>query len=435
MIEIPRRKSESKAAFFANMMPQRRQSMQELRTKESRWWRSAAFYYGLFFTVMCYAFLATAFGRNLLVHSPYDSYTLQALAWRNGHIALGKDYPWLELAIYQGRYYVSFPPFPVVPLWLLTFFFGGNTPNLLLNALLYVGSYSASFGIARRLRVAEGSAACFACFAVMGSGVLAGAHSGGVWHLAQGMSFFLTSLTVYGLLHSSRGWRFAAPVCLACAVGCRPLQAAFVPVVLFCLFQAEKRAGERVVQTLRRMVPYLVLPALIAVGYGVYNWVRFNNPLEFGHTYLPEFQRSEFGTFSAAYVAENIVSIFALPYFEKNRLDFPRFGFGFYLTNALYVIALLRLGERVVRKRRLQALDGALLVCVAVNFIATLHYKGCGGSQFGSRYLIDLLPFLYWFALRQCSRIRMGEGMIMAFGVLFNLYGTALFVLTTASYY
>ena len=44
--------------------------------------------------------------------NPYRSYALQACAWLDGRLDLGKDYPWLELAIYEGKYYVSFPPFP-----------------------------------------------------------------------------------------------------------------------------------------------------------------------------------------------------------------------------------------------------------------------------------------------------------------------------------
>ena len=63
-------------------------------------------------------------GRNPIGPSGYCTYTLQALAWRDGQICLSQDYPWLELAIYQGKYFVSFPPVPSVPLYFLTFLFG-----------------------------------------------------------------------------------------------------------------------------------------------------------------------------------------------------------------------------------------------------------------------------------------------------------------------
>ena len=57
-------------------------------------------------------------GGTLLQHSPYDSYALQAENWLAGRIWIedGEAYPWLELAVYQGRYYQSFPPVPAAAL-------------------------------------------------------------------------------------------------------------------------------------------------------------------------------------------------------------------------------------------------------------------------------------------------------------------------------
>ena len=48
----------------------------------------------------------------MCIRDRYKSYSLQAMAWLNGRLDLGQDYPWLELAVFQERYYVSFPPFP-----------------------------------------------------------------------------------------------------------------------------------------------------------------------------------------------------------------------------------------------------------------------------------------------------------------------------------
>lgn len=58
--------------------------------------------------------------------NPYRSYALQACAWLNGRLDLGKDYPWLELAIYEGKYYVSFPPFPSLVLLPFAAVWGGE---------------------------------------------------------------------------------------------------------------------------------------------------------------------------------------------------------------------------------------------------------------------------------------------------------------------
>lgn len=36
---------------------------------------------------------------------PYNSYILQAQSWLEGRLDLGRDYPYLELAIFNNKYY------------------------------------------------------------------------------------------------------------------------------------------------------------------------------------------------------------------------------------------------------------------------------------------------------------------------------------------
>ena len=58
---------------------------------------------------------------------PYPSYLLQAQAWLRGEISI-PNYEYLELAVFDGQYYVSFPPVPSVPMVLYTLIFGNNVP-------------------------------------------------------------------------------------------------------------------------------------------------------------------------------------------------------------------------------------------------------------------------------------------------------------------
>ena len=89
--------------------------------------------------VFIYAAVHLALGTQPFAHSNYDSYTLQALAWREGRVSLGQDYPHLELAVYEGDWYVSFPPVPTLVQLPLTFLFGRETPDGLL-VKLYVSA-------------------------------------------------------------------------------------------------------------------------------------------------------------------------------------------------------------------------------------------------------------------------------------------------------
>ena len=60
-------------------------------------------------SVLLYLFLMCWLtGYGPLKQNVYNSYALQADSWRQGRLDLGQDYPYLELAVYNGKYYVSF---------------------------------------------------------------------------------------------------------------------------------------------------------------------------------------------------------------------------------------------------------------------------------------------------------------------------------------
>lgn len=414
------------------------QEMGDARGMRRREVRAACL--AVFAAAAIYLFLASGLGLELFEHSAHDSYTLAAMRWREGHIALGRDYPWLELAIYEGDYYVSFPPFPTVPMWLLTFIFDGNTPSMLVNFAMFLASTLLGFLTARSLGQAPEEAGAWAVGWTCGCNLLEVSLYGGVWNMAQGMSFCLTMLCVYGItrMRAQKCWRYIAPVAIACAVGCRPFQAVYVPVVLMALYDAVCADGEQSEwKRVARCVPYVIVPGMIAVAYGAYNYVRFGNIFEFGHNYLPEFVEAENGQFSLAYVGKNIKNILRWPEIDADgRLNFPHaFGFAFYIANPLYVVVTMRLCEAVYRRVRYQektlcALDALLLLGGAVHFFLLLLHKSFGGWQFGTRYLIDLLPMLGLFALRRGKGIRTPEGLLLIFAVCFNAYGAVVFHLT-----
>ena len=80
--------------------------------------------------IVTYLGLMSLLDFNLFVHAVHDSFTLMALSWRQGSLSLinGENYAYLELAIYNGQYYVSFPSVPALIMLPLTFIFGENTP-------------------------------------------------------------------------------------------------------------------------------------------------------------------------------------------------------------------------------------------------------------------------------------------------------------------
>lgn len=391
-------------------------------------WREGALWCGALAVALAWLGLCLAFHKDPLGHAPHDSYTLMALAWRKGRLSLGQDYPWLELAVYNNDWYVSFPSVPALVMLPLTFLFGEQTPNTLVTGLYFIGAYVAAYCLCRRFRTAAESA-FLALFMTLGCNMLDLSLTGDVWYQAQLLSFLLVTLCALGMTGDRpRDWALGL-LCLALSVGCRPFQAVYAPFALYALYTRLREAkGKSPGRTLAAMLPYLVAPALVALALGWYNWARFGNPLEFGHNYLPEFTRDpEQPQMGLQYVAGNIRNLLRLPYFVNGRLEFERFnGFAFYLANPIYVTAIAAMAVKAAR-RRWDAQDSLLAAAFALELFLTLMHKTLGGWQFGARYLCDLVPMLLLIQLRGRDRLTAWEGAIGAFAIAFNVYGTVVF--------
>lgn len=384
--------------------------------------------WALFTVLIALLLLHALLGTNPMGQSDWDSYTLQAMRWRQGHIALEQNYSWLELAEYQGRYYVSFPPVPTLPVFILTFLFGEDVPsNALVLGYLLLSVYVA-YKLARRLGWGDLPAGAMAVLITAGSNMLHIALNGGVWYQAQHLGFLLTLLALYGLIGDTpRGWGWGL-FALALSVGCRPFQAVYVPWALMLLYSRLRPRCKSGMYTLLTMLPYVLAPAMVAVLLAVYNAVRFGNPLEFGHNYLAEFQQSQYGQFHPIYWWDNFKHVLRLPQIQDGKLILPEFsGFAFYLANPIFILVIAAVVQSAV-KRRITKIDGALLIGLALHFALLLMHKSLGGWQFGTRYLCDLIPAGALFVLLHShKRIDTATGMVLVFAVLFNLYGAAWF--------
>src|SRR5262249_39714971 len=89
---------------------------------------------GLYALVTAVCALTTA-PERLSGHTPFNHYALLADAWLHRRLDLGGPPPaytqFNDFARFQGRYYVSFPPFPAVLLAPIVALFGGadRTPD------------------------------------------------------------------------------------------------------------------------------------------------------------------------------------------------------------------------------------------------------------------------------------------------------------------
>ncbi len=384
---------------------------------------------GVLLLTVVAVWMAGITGTNLLAHGAYDSYTLQAMRWREGHIALAQDYPWLELAVFEGRYYVSFPPTPTVPMLLLSFIFGENTPSALVTLLYFLGGYVAIYYLLRRY-LSAGQSGLYAAFVSLGGSLLdlavsGGGVGGGVWYQAQLLAFLLTTLAFLLLDRDRpRGWGIGL-ACIALAVGCRPLNALYAPVLLYLLYTKVKK--ETLWRTLRAMLPYIIAPALIACAYGAYNYARFGNSLEFGHSYLPEYTNAGTTIFSLANLPANIANILRMPTIENGALAVPLgLGFAVYLTNPALFSGSGRTLARAMR-READLTDAIVALAAILHAILLLTHSTNGGWQYGTRYLCDAVPALVYLYARAKKSAGPVAAAVMGALMAFNVYASVVF--------
>lgn len=376
-------------------------------------------------TAVFYAFFCLYLNQSAVGTSGYSTYTLQALAWRKGQVSLGRDYPWLELAVYQGDWYVSFPPVPSVTLFLLSFFCGAKTPDHLLVKLYVLIGCLAVYRMLRRARYDKTAAAGFALLCSFAGCLLSLTIEGAVWYQAQTLAFCLTCLAL-ALMFARRPT--PALLCYALAVGCRPFNALY-GLVLFALYGAQC-AQERLPlkKALLRLLPGVALGLLVACAYGWYNYIRFGNIFEFGHNYLPEFSTQGGVQFSLKHVGKNIQTfVLGWPFGKTAKgWELSRFGFSFLLANPVFILLIAWLVADLVR-RRFTWVKGALIFCFALHLFLLLMHRTFGGFQFGARYTCDLLPYaaLYLALDGHARRMRAIECCVLLFSLAFAVYGAA----------
>lgn len=356
--------------------------------------------------------------------NPYNSYTLQALAWLNGRLDLGRDYSHLEIAYYGGKYFVSFPPFPSYVMLPFAIFCGADTPDHFIALAVSLLGAVYALRLLHEFDVKGMPAVFWALFLTVGTNLLFISVNGWVWFIAQNMSY---TLCIMCLFYAKRGNGGIALALWAAAVGCRPFQALYLPVVLYLLY--ENSRGTNFFAFLKGHWTWCIAPAALAASYMWLNYMRFGSVLEFGHNYLPEFLEAEKGQFDWSYVRENMQALFKIPPISGGKWMVPKFnGMAFWLVSPIFVSYILYVALSMFKKEKVNfALAVGIPVLIGVHFLLLTAHKTMGGWHFGNRYTNDALPFLFYGLLMLLPRedkFRFLNYPLFLFGVAFNLIGT-----------
>ena len=373
----------------------------------------------LYAVILLYAVMCAASGVHPSAYK-YKSYLLQAQAWLRGETALAGDYPYLELAVFEGKYYVSFPPVPAIPMLLWTLIWGDNVPGGLFQKIYAaIACLVVLSELLRTGRIKWQACAAWAVLLCFGSAMLPITLVGGVWYEAQILAFLFSISAVVAI---RRDHPTLACLFYALAVGCRPFSVCLGPVLL-AMYLEDHRADVRA--SLNRLVPGVCIGLGVAALYAAYNYARFGNIFEFGHNYLPEFTRAEHGQLSLAYVAQNFSTLFfgSPVSFTDSGLSFNIFGFSMFLSCPILICGAVWFIRDAVKKRLTPA-KWIILLMSAANVFLLLMHRTLGGHQFGMRYALELVPLCFAYQLLSGPRrIARWEWGLLIFGLIFNLIG------------
>lgn len=379
----------------------------------------------IFFLLLIFIFIDDIVGKSLLSNSPYNSYELQVKAWLNGKTYLDHDYSYLELAIYNGKFFVSFPPLPSVILLPFVVIFNDNIPTNLIAFIAFAIEFTLIYKIIKRYRDNEITAILLASAFTIGTNLVSLTVDSGVWFIAQLFNNLFCILAVDAFLKGKKTLVFTF---LALAVGCRPFSAIYM--IMFFVYYLIVDKNKSIISKILNNVKYLIPAVIIAIIYMTYNYIRFDNIFEFGHNYLPEFIEAEHGQFSLYYLFPNLKQLLFNKIHMDNNLnlsfDMP---FCFIIANPIIIVYVYRSIKNIIKNKKVDILRLMTFITIVINIILICLHRTLGAWQFGARYTCDILPFVFlgiiYYKKNEDNNLKLNlfEISCIVFGIIINIFG------------
>ncbi len=340
-------------------------------------------------------------------------------------------------------HYVSFPPVPallMIPSALLHGRDGNDVmPTVLCAALIL----PLCFSTLRRLAAAGQSTRTVTddvwLTLALGFGTVLyfASVQGRVWFTAHVVGVALACGYAWASVEAARP--IVAGLCLGLAAVTRTPMAFMFPLFAFealrmrggwARLRAEPRAAARAL--VRPLLTFAAPVVVIAIAAMAYNYVRFDAPTEFGHSYLDVRQQAQIeahGLFSYSYLARNLAVAFTLLPELPGRapwLQISGHGLALWVTTPVFVLLLW--------PRQRPPIHLALWLTVALVAIPTFFYQNSGWVQFGYRFSLDYTVFLVLLlAVGGRPLTRLTRALIVV-GIVVNLFGAWSFARHTQYY-
>jgi hypothetical protein len=324
----------------------------------------------------------------------YNLYVWQASAWLNGEASL--PYKMLDVAIFKGRYYVPFPPFPSLLVLPFVALFGIKSVNTIPIAFALTGLNIASLrAIFARLELPKARASWLIAAFLGGTAYASALYLGAtVWYFAHIVSVTCLLLATREALGRGRGMVIG----LALGASFLSRQMTVFALLLFAVW-----LWERPKRLPNLLGLFLAFGVCVAIYLG-YNLVRFGTPLETGYGLLDlrgglKLKADRYGLFHPVFIPFNAFYLFLQgPSFVfRSPLSIWPTGVDRYGTSLTFAspFVFAAIWGRSPSPSLSALLRRAVWASVLLTLIPTLCYYNNGFEQWNcQRFTLDFLPLL-----------------------------------------
>jgi len=179
--------------------------------------------------------------------------------------------------------------------------------------------------------------------------------------------------------------------------------------------------------TLRTLIAFCAAPFILGLATLIYNYIRFHSLTDFGYARIPGVLDEPWythGIFSLYYIPQQIWEMLLRPWEWKAAFPYlvPDGFSGSILWSSPFLLFTLRFGSRD------KILKYASWAAVFVMSVLLWSHGNSGGWQFGYRYAMVLLPWLFVILLETApKKITPLEWAAYIFSFIANAYATWLF--------
>lgn len=349
----------------------------------------------------------------------WNYFILLADAFLHGRLNVIDHSDWLnELIVWQGKYYVVYPPMPGVLLMPFVAIFGKNFPQPTLSILL--GAVNVSLSYLVLIKFFQRRSIVFWTSILYAFGTMQWYHTevGSAWYLAHIITLFFLWIMLWEV--STKQRLFLIGLLIGFAYLAR------LPAILsifFIFFYLHKKfidlsKGQIFFKNFvllgLGLLPSFVLNFL-------YNYLRFGVIYDITYSLLPIFNESwyKYGLFSIRYIPIHLWEVFtALPKFVPNfpfmipSINVMAFWF---VTPAFVLIPFAKFKDKLVCSS---------FLTVIIMALPGLTHGSNGFSQFGFRFALDFMPFLLLLtASGMRNRLTIWIKALIILSILINLWG------------